>query len=360
MTQGRAIAFTAQDRIELVDIRLPPPRAGEVLVETELTAISQGTDRAMVGGTYGGVGERYPFIYGYSRVGRVTAVGADVRELAAGDRVFVGMAGTRLDPADGFGEQGGSYTSHGVVDESEVVKLPNDVDSRAASIGAIAAIAYQGVVSSDVRAGSRVLIAGLGAVGQFSAIFCGLRGAQVWGMDPVASRRELARRLSGAVPVDPSSEEVGERIEATAWGTRPWRGRNARPRSRYEQGRWAQAGGPLDVVIDATGRDDALDAYVQLLAREGCLCLQGYYATPLTLDFHAAHLKRLAIRCPGGLDLVDYETVLRLTAGRDTAAMVALEIPVEDAPSALHNLLFRPPADVVSAVVRWLPEQGAA
>ena len=51
-----------------------------------------------------------------------------------------------------------------------------------------------------------------------------------------------------------------------------------------------------------------------LIAREGCLCLQGYYATPLTLDFHAAHLKRLAIRCPGGMDLVDYEKVLRLLA----------------------------------------------
>jgi 2-desacetyl-2-hydroxyethyl bacteriochlorophyllide A dehydrogenase len=355
MTRGRAIAFTAQDRIELVEIGVPAPRDGEVLVETELTAISQGTDRAMVAGTYGGVRDRYPFIYGYSRVGRVSAVGAGVTRVSAGDRVFVGMAGTRLDPADGFGEQGGSYTSHGVVDQSEVVKLPDAVDSQTASVGAIAAIAYQGVVSSDVRPGSRVLVAGLGAVGQFSALLACLRGAQVWGMDPVASRRELAARLSGAIPIDPAAGAVAERIESTAWGSRPWRGRNARPRSRYEQGRWEQAGGPLDVVVDATGRGDALEAYVPLLTREGCLCLQGYYATPLTLDFHAAHLKRLAIRCPGGLDLVDYETVLRLTARSDTRALVGLEIPVDDAPGALHELLFRPPAGVVAAVVRWLP-----
>jgi 2-desacetyl-2-hydroxyethyl bacteriochlorophyllide A dehydrogenase len=353
MTRGRAIAFTAQNRIELVEIGVPSLRAGEVLVETELTAISQGTDRAMVAGAYGGVRDRYPFIYGYSRVGRVSAVGDGVTQLAPGDRVFVGMAGTRLDPADGFGEQGGSYTSHGVVDESEAVKLPDGLDSTAASMGAIAAIAYQGVVSSDVRPGSRVLVAGLGAVGQFSALVSSLRGAQVWGVDPVSSRRRLAARLSGAIPIDPATEDVAERVEATAWGTRPWRGRNARPRSRYEQGRWAQAGGPLDVVVDATGRGDAFDAYMQLLTREGCLCLQGYYAAPLTLDFHAAHMKRLAIRCPGGLDLVDYETVLRLTERSDTAALVGLEIPVDDAPAALRELLFQPPADVVAAVVRW-------
>ena len=310
----------------------------------------------MVAGTYGGVDDRYPFIYGYSRVGRVTAVGEAVISAAVGDRVFVGMGGTRLDPADGFGELGGSYTSHGVVHETELVRLPDEIDSPTAAIAALGAIAYQGVISADVGPGSRVLVVGLGAIGQFSALISSLRGAQVWAADPVASRRELAASISGATAIDPAGGDVGARIEETAWGTRPWRGRNGPPRSGYEQLRWSQAAGPLDVVVDTTGRGDAFEAYLPLIAREGCLCLQGYYATPLTLDFHAAHMKRLAIRCPGGMDLVDYEKVLRLLVHADVSGLIGLEIPATDAPERLQELLFAPPSDVVCAIVRWHTE----
>jgi len=351
MTRATAIAFTGRGQIELVDVGVPQLEAEEVLIETELTMISQGTDRAMVSGTYAGVDERYPLIYGYSRVGRILETGAGVTSLAVGDRVFAGMAGGRLDPADGFGEQGGSYTSHGVVHESEIVKLPEDVSSAVASLGAVGAIAYQGVAVSEIRPGSRVLVAGLGAVGQFSALLSRLRGAQVWAADPVAERRELASRLARVTPVDPAQNLAG-RIEESAWGLRPWRGRNARPRSRYEQLRWAGAEASVDVVIDATGRDDAFAAYLPLLAREGCLCLQGYYPRPLTLDFHAAHLKRISVRCPGGLDLFDYETVIRLLQVVDVSALVGAEIPVADAPNRLKELFARP-SGVIAALVRW-------
>jgi 2-desacetyl-2-hydroxyethyl bacteriochlorophyllide A dehydrogenase len=350
------VAFTGRGKIELVALSLPALRPDEVLIESEVTAVSQGTDRAMVAGAYGGVETRYPFIYGYSRVGRVTAVGAAVTAATVGDRVFVGMGGTRLDPADGFGELGGSYTSHGVVHETELVRLPGELESPTAAIAALGAIAYQGVVSAGVRPGSRVLVVGLGAIGQFSALISSLQGAQVWAADPVAARRELAAGISGAMPVDLGAGDAGASIEETAWGTRPWRGRNGPPRSSYERLRWTQAAAPVDVVIDTTGRGDAFEAYLPLIAREGCLCLQGYYATPLTLDFHAAHMKRLAIRCPGGMDLVDYEQVLRLLAHADVSGLIGLEIPAAEAPERLQELLFAPPSDVVCAIVRWQSE----
>ena len=295
--------------------------------------------------------DRYPLIYGYSRVGRVLEVGQAVQGLVAGDRVFAGMAGTRLDPADGFGEQGGAYTSHGVLHQTDVVRLPVDVDSTTAAIGPLAAIAYQGVVTSSVHPNSRVLVAGLGAIGQFSALFSRLRGAEVWAMDPVAARRELAARISKVKVLDPG-DDISRRIEETAWGTRPWRGRNGPPQARYEQRRWAGATGAVDVVIDATGRGDAFEAYVDLLAREGCLCLQGYYANPLTLDFHAAHMKRLTIRCPGGLDQVDYETVLRLMPS-EAVQLVGMVIPIAERRRRCRISSSGRPSHVVCAVVDW-------
>ena len=352
MSRGRAIVFAGRDRIELVDISVPRVRPDEVLGETEITAISQGTDRVMVAGTYAGVNSRYPFVYGYSRVGRVLEAGADVSGVRASDRVFVGMAGTRLDPADGLGELGGAYTSHAVVHHADVVVLPDSVSSTTAAICALGAIAYQGVVTSNVRPRSRVLVAGLGAIGQFGALICRLRGAQVWAIDPVPERRALAGRIAGVETLAPD-EDLAARIEETAWGNRPWRGRNDEPASRYERMRWEQAAGVVDVVIDATGRTDALDAYLPLVAREGCICLQGYYAAPLMLDFHAAHMKRVTIRCPGGMDLVDYESVLRLVAGAEVAALAGLEVLVDETPTVMRDLLLHPPSGVVSAIVRW-------
>ena len=231
MRRGTAIAFAALDRIELVEINIPDLQPDEVLVETAITALSQGTDRAMVAGNYRGVQDRYPFVYGYSRVGIVREAGAAVTAFKPGDRVFGGMAGTRLDPADGMGEIGGSYTSWGVLHQSDLVSIPAAMADNVAALGAIAAIAYQGVAAANVRANQRVLVAGLGAVGQFGAFFARLRGAQVWGMDPVASRREMAGALSGALPLDPAGD-VAATIEAQGWGTRPWPGRNNPPAAR--------------------------------------------------------------------------------------------------------------------------------
>jgi propanol-preferring alcohol dehydrogenase len=352
MRRATAIAFTGRDRIELVEVTIPDPAPDEVLIRTELTALSQGTDRAMVAGTYRGVGDRYPFIYGYSRIGLVVEAGGDVSDLAVGDRVFVGMAGTRLDPADGYGEQGGTYTSLATVHHTDVVRVPDGIASAIASIGAIAAVAYQGVAVSGVRPNTRVLVAGLGAIGQFSALFSRLRGAEVWGMDPVVARRQLAQRVSGVRDLDPG-DDIVVRVESEGWGSRPWPGRNGPPASRYEQRRWAQAGGVLDVVIDATGRADAFETYTPLLVREGTLCLQGYYATPLTLDFHPTHLKRLTIRCPGGFDQVDYEAALRAMELVDVSPLIGRVIPVAEVPEALPDLLTRGPADVVCALVDW-------
>lgn len=349
--RGNAIVFAARDRIELREITIPDLRPGEVLIETDVTAVSQGTDRAMVAGTYRGVEDHYPFIYGYSRVGRIIDKSADVANLTVGDRVFVGLAGCRLDPTDGLGEQGGAYTSLGVVHHTDVVRLPARADEATAAIAALAAIAYQGVASSGVRPNQRVLVAGLGAIGQFSALFSRLRGAQVWGMDPVAARRDLAEQLSGAIPLDPG-EDLAARIEETALGTRPWPGRNGPPQAAYEQRRWAQATGAIDVVIDATGRPDAFEAYLPILVREGTLCLQGYYSKPLTLDFHAAHMKRLAIHCPGGMDQVDYETALRLVPA-GAAALIGRVIPIRSAAIDLHDLLVRGATDVVCALIDW-------
>ncbi len=78
MKKARAIIFKGIGQVELASISLPDLQENEVLVQTLVTGISQGTDRTMLAGSYRGVQDRYPLIYGYLRVGRVTETGRSV------------------------------------------------------------------------------------------------------------------------------------------------------------------------------------------------------------------------------------------------------------------------------------------
>jgi 3-hydroxyethyl bacteriochlorophyllide a dehydrogenase len=354
VAEAVAIIFRGVGEIELATISIPELRPDEVLVQTIVTGISQGTDRAMVAGTYRGVHERYPLVYGYLRVGTVLETGADVTRVEPGDRVFTGLSGCRLDPDDGYGPTGGAYTSHGVVHESDVVPLPSDISDDVAALCGLGAISYEGVALSRVRPRQRVLVVGLGAIGQFSALFSVLMGAEVAGADPIDSRRELASQLFKIETFDPAALALADAV--SAWGptsARPWPGRNGPPASAYEQLRWQQASGPIDVVIDTTGQPGLVSSYIGLLAREGALCLQGYYGGDITFDHHPVHLKRLSLYCPGGMDLSDYETVLNLARGRpELGQLVQRRIPLDRAAEDLGYLLENP-TEAVGAVIDW-------
>jgi 2-desacetyl-2-hydroxyethyl bacteriochlorophyllide A dehydrogenase len=351
---GRAIIFKGIGQVELAPISIPDLQENEVLVQTLVTGISQGTDRTMLAGTYRGVQDRYPLIYGYLRVGKVLETGRSVTRVAPGDRVFAGLSGSRLEPNDGYGPSGGAYTSHGVVHETDLVRLPNDISDDLAAICGLGAVAYEGVAMSNVRPRQRTLVTGLGAIGQFSALFSVLAGAEVAAADPIDSRRDLANTLCGVTTFDPGAVQLSEAL--TKWApetTRPWPGRNGVPTSGYEQLRWQQAGGPIDVAIDTTGKADLVNSYIGMMNREGTICLQGYYGGDIVFDHHAAHLKRLSFRLPGGMDLQDYETVMNHARLRpDLEQLVQRRIPLERVPMELQQLLENP-TEAVGAVIDW-------
>src|SRR5437899_3887071 len=94
----RALEFSSPRRVRLVDVDLAEPEAGEVLVRTEFSGVSGGTellayrgeidpdvelDEAIgaLGGTF-----RFPFRYGYSCVGEVERSRAE--GVADGEHVF--------------------------------------------------------------------------------------------------------------------------------------------------------------------------------------------------------------------------------------------------------------------------------
>src|SRR5947209_8145718 len=80
-------------QVEVREVELPAPAANQVLVATEASAVSPGTELAVYTGTHQWLLDpklpdwKFPFRPGYSAAGRVVAVGAEVPGWRPGDRV---------------------------------------------------------------------------------------------------------------------------------------------------------------------------------------------------------------------------------------------------------------------------------
>jgi predicted dehydrogenase/threonine dehydrogenase-like Zn-dependent dehydrogenase len=120
---------------------------------------------------------------GYSCAGIAIQVGKDVRNITPGDRVACAGAG---------------YACHAEfvsVPKNLVCAMPPDVDFKEAAFTTLGTIALQGVRRAQVQLGDKVVIIGLGLVGQITGQILKAAGAYVIGVDPMPARVQLARDL---------------------------------------------------------------------------------------------------------------------------------------------------------------------
>jgi bacteriochlorophyllide a dehydrogenase len=81
-----ALLMTAVNVIELGEVDVPAPGAGEVLVKVEYSGISTGTELRCLRGQQAGMPE-FPFVPGYNAIGRVVEAGEGAK-IPIGTRVF--------------------------------------------------------------------------------------------------------------------------------------------------------------------------------------------------------------------------------------------------------------------------------
>ena len=153
---------------------------GELFVETDVSALSTGTDLGNFqgGSTYVPGAPDYPRWVGYSNAGIVRAVGSGVKSVAAGDRVFT----TR------------PHLSAFRAPESAVwAKIPAEVPSDQASLAYIANLGLQALHKASFRPGEDVAVVGLGVIGLCTvAIARALGAANVYAIVNAPQRVEAA------------------------------------------------------------------------------------------------------------------------------------------------------------------------
>ena len=212
--KNRFVLFTGVKQIEFREMELPETLPqGAVLVKSEYTFISAGTELSNLTGKekqvfVPGAWCAYPWCPGYAQVGRVVAMGADVEGgTKVGDRVFT------------FGP----HAAYSVRTRNDFwIRVPEALDSVTAVATRMAAVAASGLVAfvPAWHSPGWVAVLGLGAVGNLSAQCYRAVGARVIGVDPVASRRALAKAC-GIEHVLPGGDTLLKDLEAMTGGERP-------------------------------------------------------------------------------------------------------------------------------------------
>ena len=280
-----AIVFTQPDQVELQNYESLALQPGEVRIECEFSGVSQGTEIWALQGKRREL--QFPTMPGYQSVGRIIELGPDVTGVSLGDRLLYHSS---RQPDTLTETWMGGHPSDPVVSLNEGTRpqcVPEAAEPRTAAIAAMPAVAEVGHSMIDIAPGDLIVVIGQGLIGQCSAMFAKLRGGVVVTADLSATRRDLSKRHSADVVVDPTKQS----LDAVVHDLRP---------------------DGADVVIDTTGRSAMFQTAVDLLRRRGRIVLQGWYPDAIQFDFHQTHLKLPTIATPCGIG--DTAKVLNLLA----------------------------------------------
>lgn len=196
---------------------VPPPalQEGGVLVNNHYSLVSAGTEKTVIEfaqqtlagkaksrpdlvkevlnkiktdgiwTTYKTVSNRLdtPLTLGYSTAGEVIAVGANAPGFALNDLVACA---------------GGGYASHAevvFVPKNLCVKVPDNVTPQEAAFTTLGAIALQGIRVLELTPGDRIVVLGLGLIGQLTVQLLNAYGYSVFGLDVNEEQLKSASRL---------------------------------------------------------------------------------------------------------------------------------------------------------------------
>jgi uncharacterized zinc-type alcohol dehydrogenase-like protein len=275
----------------------------------------------------------YPCVPGHEIVGRVTKVGSAVTKFKPGDLAGVGcmVDSDRTCPEcqAGFeqfcpnmtltynfpdkhtgGVTYGGYSDSVVVDQRFVLSVPSNLNPAGAAPLLCAGITtYSPMRHWGVTKGKKVGVVGLGGLGHMGVKIAHALGAHVVVFTTSPGKKDDALRL-GADEVVVS--------------------RNADEMSKHT--------GSFDFILDAVSADHDINAYINLLRRDGNITLVGAPEKPLALAAFGLIMRRRSLSgsCIGGIaetqEMLDF-------CGRHNITSDVEVIPIQKVNEAYERLL---------------------
>ncbi|GIP23032.1 zinc-binding alcohol dehydrogenase [Paenibacillus sp. J22TS3] len=194
------IVAAKEGKVKILQANIPELNKRHVQVRTEYSAISPGTEMSAI--KRSGVS---PVYLGYSAVGIVEKTGSEVRDILPGDRVAC---------------YGVPYVRHAEVisvPTNLVTKVPQHVKPEEAAFTGLGAIAIHALRTADVRFGDKVLVVGLGILGNLVAQIAAAGACHTAAYDLSKERVQLIQEQMG-IQAGFSSEEEVERFVVNETG----------------------------------------------------------------------------------------------------------------------------------------------
>ena len=278
--------------------------------------------------------EVFPIVPGHEIIGRVTRVGSQVTRFKVGELAGVGtfVDSCRVCESCKEGleqycvkqaswtyngtEQDkktltyGGYSSHIVVDEQYTFKIsPKLPLANVAPLLCAGITTYSPLKYCKVGPGQRVGIVGLGGLGHMAVKLAASLGAEVTVFSTSKTKEQDARRLGAhdfVVSLDPKN------LDALA--------------SRF------------DFILDAVSASHDVNAYLNLLRRDGVMTMVGVPAKPLQVQAFSLILKRRKLTGSGVGGLRETQEMLDYCAAKNITADVEV-IPMQQVDAAWERTI---------------------
>jgi predicted dehydrogenase len=201
----------------LVEVPIPAAGRGQVVVRTAFSLLSSGTERMVADFAGKNLADKArarpdlvrqtldkarregvlaaldavrtrlaePMALGYASSGTVVDVGAEITDLAPGDRVACAGGGFAV------------HAEYVAIPRLLLARLPDSVDFETGAFATLGAIALHGFRLAQVQVGERVGVIGLGLVGLLATAIGRSAGAEVFGVDLNPERVVLGQRMGG-------------------------------------------------------------------------------------------------------------------------------------------------------------------
>ena len=220
----KAAVFYEKEKLMIKDIEKPTAKAGEVLIKVMACGIC-GTDVHIFHGDEGAAPTPPGTVLGHEFAGVVEAVGEGVKDVAVGDRVCVDPnklcnecyycksgIGHFCEGMIGIGTTvNGGFAEYCVVPQSQVYKIADTTTYEMAAMTEPVACCVHGIDMCDISCGDTVAIIGGGMIGMIMLQLAKLSGAgKLIMIEPVASKREEAKKLGADICIDPLNENAKE------------------------------------------------------------------------------------------------------------------------------------------------------
>lgn len=215
------------------EVDIPTPGPGQILVKTEACGVCH-TDLHAINGDWP-LKPNLPFIPGHEGIGIVTAIGAGVTAVKAGDRVGVPWLYSACghcefclsahetvcaDAQFGGYTQNGGFAEYIIADPKYVAHIPANLSAcDAAPLICAGITSYKGIKETQAKPGEWVVISGIGGLGHLGVQYAKVLGLKVCAVDIDDNKLEHAIRLGADAVVNAKQgDPVAAVVEITKGG----------------------------------------------------------------------------------------------------------------------------------------------